>query len=366
MKRALLTATLLGLSGAAVPRLAQAQPVSGLYIGGGGGFNYLQDEAITAYSALGTKTALNGVNTSFNGGVVGLGSIGWGFGNGFRVEVEGNYRHNRISPGTLPSYVVSDGGSEDKYGTMVNVLFDMDIGLPWLYPYVGGGAGYSWVHQTEKTSFADGTESTFGGTQGSFAYQVILGLSFPIAPVVGLSATVEYRFFGLAGNRDFTGSVAGPGGTFSQTRYTTNDYNHSALVGLRYAFNVPPPPPPPAPAPVAAPAPAPSRTYLVFFDWDRADLTPRAREIIAEAAQNSTRVQYTRIVVNGYTDTSGTPAYNLRLSMRRADAVKAELIRDGVPANVIDTHGYGETHLLVPTGPGVREPQNRRVEIILK
>ena len=88
--------------------------------------------------------------------------------------------------------------------------------------------------------------------------------------------------------------------------------------------------------------------------------------MIAEAAQNSTRVQVTRIEVNGYTDTSGTPQYNQGLSVRRARSVQAELIRDGVPANAIDIHGYGETHLLVPTGPGIREPQNRRVEIILR
>src|ERR671926_214993 len=111
------------------------------------------------------------------------------------------------------------------------------------------------------------------------------------------------------------------------------------------------PPPPPAPAPVAAPAPAPARSYLVFFDWDKATLTDRARAIVREAAENSTRVQYTRIEVNGYTDTSGTPQYNQRLSVRRAEAVAAELVRDGVPRNAITIQGFGETHLLVPTGP---------------
>jgi outer membrane protein OmpA-like peptidoglycan-associated protein len=105
---------------------------------------------------------------------------------------------------------------------------------------------------------------------------------------------------------------------------------------------------------------------LVFFDWDKATLTDRARQIIREAADNSTRVQYTRIEVDGYTDTSGTPRYNMGLSIRRANAVKAELIRDGVPENAITAQGFGDTHLLVPTGPGVREPQNRRVEIIIR
>ena len=47
-------------------------------------------------------------------------------------------------------------------------------------------------------------------------------------------------------------------------------------------------------------------------------------------------------------------------------ALRSELIKDGVPANAITTQGFGDTHLLVPTGPGVREPQNRRVEIIIR
>ena len=59
---------------------------------------------------------------------------------------------------------------------------------------------------------------------------------------------------------------------------------------MRYAFNAPPAAPPPAPIPAAqvAPAPAPSRSYLVFFDWDKATLTERAQAIIKEAADNST------------------------------------------------------------------------------
>ena len=145
-----------------------------------------------------------------------------------------------------------------------------------------------------------------------------------------------------------------------------HDLNNTFLFGVRYNFGAAPPPPPAAPVPVAAPAPAPSRSYLVFFDWDKATLTDRARQIIKEAADNSTRVQYTRIEVNGYTDTSGTPRYNQGLSIRRAQAVAGELVKDGVPQNVITVQGFGDTHLLVSTGPGVREPQNRRVEIIIR
>ena len=143
------------------------------------------------------------------------------------------------------------------------------------------------------------------------------------------------------------------------TLTSTNDFNHSVLVGLRYNFGVAPPAP--APTPVAEIG---AKTFLVFFDWDKYDLTARASGIVHEAADYSTHTSYTRIDVDGNTDTSGTPAYNQGLSERRARTVAAELVRDGVPQNVISMHAYGDTKLLVPTGPGVREPQNRRVEIV--
>jgi outer membrane protein OmpA-like peptidoglycan-associated protein len=104
----------------------------------------------------------------------------------------------------------------------------------------------------------------------------------------------------------------------------------------------------------------------VFFDWDKSDLTPRAIDVIAQAASASHTQQTTSIEVSGYTDTSGTPKYNLGLSRRRAQSVAAQLVTDGVSQSEISIQAYGETHLLVPTGPGVREPQNRRVQIVLQ
>jgi hypothetical protein len=121
-------------------------------------------------------------------------------------------------------------------------------------------------------------------------------------------------------------------------------------------------------APVVAAAAAPvaaAKTYLVFFDWNKADLTDRARQIIGDAA-TARGAGVTRIEVNGYTDRSGSDQYNQGLSVRRANAVAAELLRRGVPRNEIATRGFGESNPLVPTADGVREPQNRRVEIILK
>lgn len=130
-----------------------------------------------------------------------------------------------------------------------------------------------------------------------------------------------------------------------------------------------PVPPYTAPRPAAPQAATPSQAeaakFLVFFDWDRSALTPEARKIIASAADEFKRTGSTRIVATGHTDLSGSPQYNLRLSERRAEAVKAELIRLGVPATVITTVGKGEEDPLVPTKDGVREAQNRRVEIVI-
>jgi OOP family OmpA-OmpF porin len=137
------------------------------------------------------------------------------------------------------------------------------------------------------------------------------------------------------------------------------------MFRLRYTFGASPAPAP-VPAPATIPASPVSRFYLVFFDWDKAVLTDRACQIVAEAAENSTKVQYARIKVNDYTDTSGTAAYHQRLSIRHAEAVAAELVKDGVATAAIAIQGFGETHLLVRTAAGVREPQNCRVEIIVR
>ena len=354
---------------------ARAQPVQGLYVGAAGGANLLQDEEVRL------SPSFPGGKTRWDVGIAGLGSVGYGFGNGVRVEIEGNYRQNTLQHFLQTRFPTLAGGDQNSYGAMANVLFDMDVGQNWIYPYLGVGVGYAWSHwqlHDVGTNYPF-AENLAGTSQGNFAYQAMLGVGVPVPWVVGLSLTAEYRFYSIVAPQGFTGSSIGEEAAFGAGPYATrrgnldinSNYNHSLLLGLRYEFNPAPPPPPGAVAPPAAPAPTPARTYLVFFDWDRDVLTPRARQIVAEAASASTHIQTTTIAVDGYADTShGLPgargeAYNQHLSQRRAEAVRGELIRDGVPANVISIHGYGDTHLLVATGPNTREPQNRRVEIVL-
>ena len=114
------------------------------------------------------------------------------------------------------------------------------------------------------------------------------------------------------------------------------------------------------PAPVAMPMPG---EYLVFFDWNKADVTPEAASILDSVVATAKKMGDTKVVATGYTDTSGSAAYNVGLSVRRAEAVKEVLTSEGIPAQNITTIGRGEEDPLVPTGPDVREPQNRRVQI---
>jgi hypothetical protein len=105
--------------------------------------------------------------------------------------------------------------------------------------------------------------------------------------------------------------------------------------------------------------------YLVTFGLNQTTLTEPNRRIIAQAAEDYRRVGRAQISVTGHTDTAGSAAYNLKLSEQRAAAVAAELERNGVPATDIVAIGKGEEDLLVPTADGVREPLNRRVEILV-
>jgi outer membrane protein OmpA-like peptidoglycan-associated protein len=346
----------------ALPVLAQAQPVNGLYLGAGFGGNMLMETDATSKRP-GEPNGKDSID--FSWGYAGVLSLGWGFGNGLRVELEGNYRSNDVSDFKVGTRTNAPGatGTVTSYGAMANILYDINLGgmLGGLTPYVGVGAGYIWHDYDKVGSSAAGESVTFSGDEGNFGGQAIVGLSLPISAVPGLALTAEYRFMATS-QYEIDGTVTSrdSGGTSSEkVKLEVDNFNHSLLVGLRYAFNA-------APTVAAAAAPvAAARTYMVFFDWSKADLTDRARQIIGEAA--SARGQgVTRIEVNGFTDRSGPADYNMGLSVRRANAVAAELVRRGVPRNEIVTRGFGEENNLVPTADGVREPQNRRVEIILK
>ena len=354
---------------------ARAQPVTGPYVDLGGGYNALVDlHAHAGDPALDQ----NRTNYRFGPGFVGAGSVGYGLGNGVRLEVEGAFDYNDVINRVHTPVAESTTGNQGTYGVFGNAFYDLDltkIGLPVtaFQPYVGAGAGVLWTHFAPLTSVGDDGVFRLGGTGENFAYQGIVGLGFPVKAVPGLKLTLDYRFIGIDVRSGAVGNSFSPAGAAHGTMRLSPAFLDQIAFSVSYAFDHPAPAAPPAAMAVpAAPAPEAARTYLVFFDWDRAALTARARQIVAEAARNAARVAVTRIEVHGYADTShALPGargrdYNLSLSRKRAAVVQAELVRDGVPAGSIETRAFGDADLLVPTGPDVREPQNRRVEIILR
>lgn len=330
---------------ASTASIANATTTKGLYVMGGAGANITQDQHNS--SSFGASTGIHS-----KAGFDGFAGVGYGYGNGLRAEVEGYYGRSFATD--------SASGSSQSFGGFVNVLYDIDLKKhfnidTFVTPYVGVGAGYL-VNQYNMST----PVRQIHGTQGSFAYQGIVGASFDTG-VPGLQATVDYRMVG----QTMSGDSYSP-----EDSHFDHRFNHTFNVGLRYTFDSEEPKATEAVSYV--PVVEPSRTYLVFFEWDKSDLGSTAKRIVANAANASTHIHTTTITVNGYSDNStANPGpvgekYNYELSVRRAKSVEAELIKDGVPEKYISIRGYGDNSPLVKTDANTREAQNRRVEIILK
>lgn len=119
------------------------------------------------------------------------------------------------------------------------------------------------------------------------------------------------------------------------------------------------PPPPVAANPPPPPPPPPPQTFAVYFDYNSAELGPSAKEILRLAADAYKGRPSASVQVTGYTDASGSAAYNQRLSLRRADAVAAELQSDSVPQTAVTANGQGETSNAATPG------QDRRVDVVV-
>jgi len=357
------TAAVLAFSGVGA---AEAQVVAnpnytyGPYIGAAGGGSFLNDISPNGGGA--------DTKSEFDPGYVGLGTVGWGFGNGFRAELEGGYRRNDLRS-VRGSAGFQNGGALGTESVMVNGLYDIDPGMFGVQsygfiPHVGLGVGWARPRFDHATSY-NGNEVS--GKDDVLAYQGIAGVSYTVMPQVKLD--LDYRYFGTQ-NGNYNSSP-GLTGTGSVTRTSLND--QEVTLGIRYEFWTPVVAQAPLPAVAAPPPPAPAarapevqRAFQVFFDFNKSDITAAAAHVIQQASDSVKAGHMTQINVTGHTDTVGSAKYNQALSERRADAVKQQLISDGVPNGEIATSGVGKTGLLVPTADGVREPQNRRAEIVLQ
>ncbi len=326
-------------------------PSTGLYIGGGAGVNF-QDE--NRFRGGGADS-----NTTYDNGFVGLLSLGYGLGNGMRVELEPGWRVN----GVHEAGGVSGGGHTNVGSLMVNGLYDFNTPrLNGWVPHLGAGVG---VARVGNASYSSDTPSVSGNDTVP-AFQAIAGVDYPVTQQLRLG--IDYRYF-VAHDTGFHNDVTGApvkGGDFN---------DNAVLLTFRWQFGAAPahatpaaymPPAPPAapPAAPAAPPPPVARNFTVYFDLDRATLTEAGRAVVRAAAANAKQGEVTHIDVTGYTDTTGSARHNQGLSERRAATVRAALIADGLAPDQIVTRGRGESDLAVPTANGVNEPRNRRVVIV--
>jgi OOP family OmpA-OmpF porin len=160
------------------------------------------------------------------------------------------------------------------------------------------------------------------------------------------------------------------------------------MVGLQFSFGgspvvaavpvaaapppppVPLPPPPPPPVPAPAPTPPPAQQYVVKstitlegvnFAFNKADLTSESRPVLDAVADGLKKHPRVKVEIQGHTDSVGTAAYNLKLSQRRAESVRAYLLSDGVSAEQLDAKGYGLTQPVASNKTDEGRAQNRRV-----
>lgn len=288
------------------------------------------------------------------------GSVGYAWRNGFRAEGEMAYRRSSVSnvndwaPAGYP-----EDGDLSNFSLMGNVLYDIDTGTIFT-PYVGVGIGASVVNADNIGQFYPSARD-IDDSSTEFAYQGIAGVSAKLNRNWALTA--DYRYFATT-----DASLDSSAGNDS---VDLENASHNVVVGVRYTFNQPMAPiaqSAPVPvvvnAPVAVERPSMQQAYMVFFDFNKAVLTPEAKRIIGTAASEFKSGRNVRLSISGHTDTVGSANYNKKLSVRRAEAVKSEFIAQGVSANEISTIGTGKNDLLIPTADGVREAQNRRAEIV--
>ena len=360
--------SLLVLAGLAAAPTYAAEP-SGPYVSLGAGLSVPEKSGVDFNTTPPTASAPTPLSVSFDKGYIFSGAGGYRWDGGWRTELELNYRRNTLNDiGRFPA-----SGKQGMLGVMGNLLVDLGSGLTvgantTVQPYLGAGVGMAWTKWSGVKSSAAGSP-TYTDRDNAWQWQMIGGLSAPLGDQ--LSAFTEYRYMGAINNR-LNSAPAG----FQAFHHSPR--SHNLLVGVRLNFGSEPkkevaaaPPPPPAPPPPAppkaAPPPAPPvpQKFIVFFDFDKSNVRADAQKIVDEAAAYAKKTGKAVIRTTGHADTSGSVPYNLALSERRAVAVKAALVKLGIPEKEIVVLFKGESEPLLATGDGVKEPQNRRVEIVM-
>jgi len=234
---------------------------------------------------------------------------------------------------------------------MFNVLYDVSLGGNW-EGAVGAGVGGNLV-VLDVPNIDD--DSNIKVDDYVLAGQLIGQVAYKLSDRWKAFADYKYMFMD-----DF--GAAHPGETGETV--TMDKTEHTLQIGLR--FDLQRDGAGPAPKQPDQPKAAAPKQFIVFFGFNKSNLTPEAQRVVSEAAAAAKDTGSASIAVVGHTDTSGSSDYNVKLSLRRSQAVKDALVSLGIPEAAIATGGRGESELMVQTGDGVKEPQNRRATIDLK
>ncbi len=364
-----------------------ANAYEGIYGAIGAGLNYMgyeNDVSNDAATSPGPFTFDSSADMDLGIGV--YAALGYDYEGPFRAELEFSYRSNdidQIDPDGAGFSGWTAGSISGDYTTMAimgNLLYDIENSSAFT-PYLGVGLGVGFVDPDVAGTVAAGAPTaplsiSYGDTQTALAYQGLAGVAVGLAE--GLTLDLSYRYFSTT-KQAHSATLNGVAANIEPA-----NTSHSLFAGLRWNFGAAAPAAPAvqykdcwdgSSVPVAAscpPQPVEDTAadldpiqFTVYFDYDKSNLTPQASTLVQEAAARALENDIETVVVAGNTDTSGGSAYNQALSERRARAVRDGLIANGVPADRIRLEAFGETNLAKPTPDGVREPLNRRADVVI-
>ncbi len=353
-----------------IPTIAAAG--EGPYLGVEGGVNWESPQNLHSDGAILDRLHFD---DGWTAGVI----AGYSTPFGLRPEIELDHRRNDVH---RDEYGLPVSGGENADSALANLWYDFKLPngpQQRFHPYIGAGAG---ALRLQNRSVSIGGIGTSADSDTKFAWQAGAGLGFDVTPRVTVS--VDYRY--LESDRGRFNVEFAPS--------WHEDYRtQTALLSVRYSFGSaprpapaapePPPmpsPPPPAPAPppvVEAPPCRPPAGFqvdanchiidqtlivrAVDFEFNRIELTKPAQETLNEVAHALTLQPELAVEIDGYTDSIGGAAYNLKLSQRRADAVKDYLAGHGVDPATLTAKGFGKDDPIATNATAEGRAENRRV-----
>jgi outer membrane protein OmpA-like peptidoglycan-associated protein len=390
-------------AGMLAPFAAQAN--DGWYVGAEGGINFEKNNDFTS-----PANGQNGLHATYKDGYVFGLNTGYSFASGFRPELALDYRRNSLdslslSLAGLGSASASQfSGAENAYTAMGNLWYDVKSSqglFSFVHPYLGGGVGAARVGA--RGFGVSGAPDLINEYQTAFAWQAGAGLLFDLDQNIAFS--VDYRY--LRTNHLNFDAAVGNASTPLESRYTAQ----SAMLNIAYYFGAPaaPPPPPeepaapppPPPAPVTPPPPpqppadsdgdgvpdpldkCPNTPHgfkvdangciikqtvvlqAVNFKTNSDQLTDTAQQKLDEVAAGLVGQPTLKVEIDGHTDSTGSKAYNMKLSERRAASVRKYLVSKGVDPSNLTSRGFGPTKPVASNATAEGRAQNRRVEFVV-